>query len=1091
VTERIQLEQAIAALEAQRALIGDAVVDAALTPLRQRLDELKVHAVTEQRKQVTVLFADVSGFTAMGEKLDAEDVRDIMRAYFERCSRAITSYGGVVEKFIGDAVMAVFGVPSAQESDPENAVRAALAMRQALDELNIDIERQHGFRLGIRTGITTGPVVVSFMTERAAESFAAVGDTVNLASRLEHAAPTGGILISHDTYRHVHSLFDMQPQPPLSVKGKQEPVRVYLVQNARPRTFRFAGRGIEGITTPMIGRAAELQRLQEALHTTQTTRTTDLITISGAAGLGKSRLIAEFTTWIEQTQQTALVFKGRADQRTSYAPYALVRDLFLFYCDIRDGDSGALAGQKLQNGVVQALGDAGAELTPLIGHLIGLDVPSHTLSTAVSAKQMRDHALDAATRFFNAVAQTRPTVLTLEDLHWADQDSLTAIERLADRAAPLLVLCTTRPSLFEERATWGATLAHTRLDLQPLTSQESHQLMAEMLRKAPVIPTELYDLVATRAEGNPFYLEELLKMFIEDGVIVANSEQWLVETGRLAEAHVPPTLTGILQARLDGLPATERDALQRAAVVGRIFWDGVVGALVSDETSEPTARRPLEALAEKGLIVRRETSAFSGCREYAFGHALLHEVTYARILKRQRRDDHAQVAAWLIAQSNERVDEYAGQIGEHFERAGEGRLAADWYRQATRQAQRAYAPETAIAYYRRILDALPEDTNLARTLRRVEAYEGLSETLLLQERFAEAETALVAMRNAAEGAHDEVAQARAWYGLAEIHERRGDYRTALDSAGQAEELARTADARRELAVALQLRGWCLFKLGALREALALGEQALLVSTELDAFREMARSMNLLAAAHTSLEQYQQAAYYMQSALVWHRQLSDQVRVCGTLTNLGDNAHARGEYQAAATYYQEALELAREIKQQQMELTACGALGCAQISMGDDQAGADNIQRALAQIDPADAQARRFTCYLAEARLAQGQIGEALTLLIPLLETSSSAAEAPTRGLAWRVFGALISSLATRPDAEIAQLFIPPQLQNYVAHPAACFTESIELFRAAGLEGERARSIRAWAVYERRHGDQAYAAALQQQAQDIFAQLGVK
>jgi tetratricopeptide (TPR) repeat protein len=250
-------------------------------------------------------------------------------------------------------------------------------------------------------------------------------------------------------------------------------------------------------------------------------------------------------------------------------------------------------------------------------------------------------------------------------------------------------------------------------------------------------------------------------------------------------------------------------------------------------------------------------------------------------------------------------------------------------------------------------------------------------------------------------------------------------------------------------------------------------------------------MNLLAAAHTSLEQYQQAAYYMQSALVWHRQLSDQVRVCGTLTNLGDNAHARGEYQAAVTYYQEALELAREIKQQQMELIACGALGCTQISMGDDQAGADNIQRALAQIDPADAQARRFTCYLAEARLAQGQIGEALTLLIPLLETSSSAAEAPTRGLAWRGFGVLISSLATRPDAEIAQLFIPPQLQNYVAHPAACFTESIELFRAAGLEGERARSIRAWAVYERRHGDQAYAAALQQQAQDIFAQLGVK
>jgi class 3 adenylate cyclase len=260
MSEREDIEQTIAAIEARRAVLGDALTDAATAPLRRQLA-----ALDEARKQVTVLFADMAGFTATAETMDPEDVRDVIRAYFGRLSAAITRQGGWIEKFIGDAVMSVFGIPTAQESDPERAVRAALDMQQGLAELNEQLQRERGFRLGMRIGVNTGPVVVSHLGGRQGEDFAVVGDTVNMASRLEHAAPIGGILISHATYRHVRGLFDVQPQPPLSVKGKADPVQVYVVSGVRPRGFQTLGRGVQGVETPLIGRDADLGQLQDAL----------------------------------------------------------------------------------------------------------------------------------------------------------------------------------------------------------------------------------------------------------------------------------------------------------------------------------------------------------------------------------------------------------------------------------------------------------------------------------------------------------------------------------------------------------------------------------------------------------------------------------------------------------------------------------------------------------------------------------------------------------------------------------------------------------------------------------------------------------
>lgn len=945
---REDIEQTIAAIEARRAVLGDALTDAALAPLRQHLA-----TVDEQRKQVTVLFADMVGFTATAQTMDPEDVRDIIRAYFGRISEAITRHGGWIEKFIGDAVMSIFGIPAARERDPEYAVRAALDMHAALEELNEELQRTRGIRLGMRIGINTGPVVVTHLGGRPGEDFAAVGDAINLASRLEHAAPTGGVLIAYATYRHIRSVFDVQPLPPLSVKGKPEPIEVYLVRGARPRTFETVGRGVQGVQTPLVGREADLARLGEALEAVRSERAVRVITVVGDAGVGKSRLLEEFLDRIDLSTGGVWLFRGRAGQEPGRRPYALIRDLLAFRFQIHDSDRAAEARQKLEAGIGSFMGVAGIERAPFIGHLIGFDFSAspHLHGILDNARQLRDRAFHYLAQLFEAATDDHPALICLEDIHWADDSSLDAIEYLARACAqlPLLIVALARPVLFERRAVWGQGLpGHELLALRPLVEGESRQLVAELLRRTIDAPQALVDLVVGRAEGNPFYVEELIKMLIEDGVIVTGAGEWRVEPARLASARVPPTLTGVLQARLDALSPDERAVLQRASVVGRVFWDAAVDRLSADgrgardaarRQSDPRATRDmasimrtlrsLETLLEKGLILRRAVSSFDGAQEYSFKHALLHQVTYDSVLRRPRRQYHTQAGEWLIERSGERVGEYAGLIGEHFELAGEPERAADWYARAGRQAQAIYASELAIGSFQKVLALLPEGREVAPAMRRAAAYEGLGEMLLWQGRYNEAAEEYAAMRVAAETAGDAVAQARAWYGLAEVRERQGDFHAALESAAQVERIARVIGAQTELAMALLLEGWCAFQIGDTAAALALGEQVLLLATEYDATREMARALNLLGVIHKALGQHAQAIQSMSGALELHRDLGDRMRVGGTLNNLGMTAEARGDGAAAAAYYGEALAIAREIKDRELEILSLQNLAALQ------------------------------------------------------------------------------------------------------------------------------------------------------------------
>jgi ABC-type oligopeptide transport system substrate-binding subunit/catechol 2,3-dioxygenase-like lactoylglutathione lyase family enzyme len=525
----------------------------------------------------------------------------------------------------------------------------------------------------------------------------------------------------------VRGVFDVQAQEPLLVKGKAEAIQTYVVQQAKPRAFRLGTRGVEGIETPMVGREAELKRLQDALYDVIEDSEHQVITITGEAGVGKSRLLYEFDSWIELLPETVRYFKGRARQEMQNLPYALLRDLFAFRFQIQDSDSAEMVRDKMVAGVSEVLGeDEQREMKAhLMGYFVGYDFSDspHLRTLREDPQALHQQALTYMEQFLVASCHLNPTVVFLEDLQWADDSSLNVVNHLAE-ALPqhrLLIVAAARPALFDRRPHWGeGQTFHTRLELEALSRRDGRRLVSEILQKVEQTPDRLRDLIVTAAEGNPFFIEELIKMLIEDGVIIKREEAWRFEPTRLVEVRVPNSLTGVLQARLDRLPLAERTILQQASVVGRLFWDRAVAHIAgaAGEAAEMDGIvNSLSALREREMVFQRETSAFARAREYIFTHALLREATYASVLKKVRQVYHGLVADWLIQESGERVTEVTGMIADHLEAAGRSAQAVDYLLQAGDQARLLYAHGEAAAYYQRALELLRERHEAERAAR--------------------------------------------------------------------------------------------------------------------------------------------------------------------------------------------------------------------------------------------------------------------------------------------------------------------------------------------------------------------------------------
>ncbi|HWW76188.1 MAG TPA: protein kinase, partial [Pyrinomonadaceae bacterium] len=525
---------------------------------------------TEQRRQLTVLYADLAGLGALAEGLDAEDVGELLNDLWPLLDGVVEEYGGTVDKHVGETLVALWGARGAREDDPERAVRAALRMQAAASEFVAaqmpnsvpPPSAEAGGRPNgagraprlMRVGVSTGLVLLGEVG--ATGELTVTGEPVRLASRLQQEASVGGVLIAHDTYRHVRGVFDVDAACAIVTSGRSEPVQFYGVRSAKKRAFRVQTRGVEGVETRMIGRKAELRRLTDALEQVVEEKELQVVTLIADAGLGKSRLLYEFSNWVELLPDLWYVFNGRAGESAQGLPYALVRDVFAFRFEIQDSDPPQVAREKLERGMLSMCkGVSEAEVlmrAHFIGQLIGFDYSQspHVSGIRDDARQVRDRAFRYAARFFSDISRDYPVLIYFDDIHWADDGSLDFIDYLALNCAndPLMILCLARPALLERRAAWGeGREGHARLHLHPLTKKETRQLVEEILKQAHGVPTELRELVVTGAEGNPFYVEELIKMLIDQKVIVPRADVWRVDTSRLGQVKVPPTLTGVLQ----------------------------------------------------------------------------------------------------------------------------------------------------------------------------------------------------------------------------------------------------------------------------------------------------------------------------------------------------------------------------------------------------------------------------------------------------------------------------------------------------------------------------------------------------------------
>jgi class 3 adenylate cyclase/tetratricopeptide (TPR) repeat protein len=787
-----------------------------------------VPARRETRKTVTVVFSDVTGSTALGERLDPESLRRIMGRYFDEMKAVVEAHGGTVEKFIGDAVMAVFGIPIVHEDDALRAVRAAAEMRDRLASLNEELERDWGVRIEVRTGVNTGQVVAG---DGSGSQRFATGDAVNVAKRFEEAAPPGEILLGETTWKLVRDAVEVEALEGLSLKGKGEPVSAYRLSAIEPEAAGRARR----LDSPMVGRDRESSLLGHAYERAAGERSCHLFTVLGAAGVGKSRLIAEFVGGLGES---TTVVRGRClpygEGITFWPVLEIVRRLH---------------GEDLGSIATSLAGDENAELiAERVAGAVGLSGPAGS----------SEETFWAVRKLLEAHARERPLVIVFDDVQWGEPTFLDLVEHIADlsRDAPILLVCLARPDLLDARPGWsGGKFNATSVLLEPLGEQDSAELIANLLGRAELEP-EVRTRVAEAAEGNPLFVEEMLGMLIDDGLLERQNGHWLA-SGDLASLAVPPTIQALLSARLDRLEPSERAVVERASIEGKVFHRGAVAELAPSDVRNDVAGH-LQSLVRKELL-RPDQSAFVGDDAFRFRHLLIRDAAYEAMPKELRAELHERFASWLERVAGDRVLEYEEILGFHLEQAYRYRLelappddaardvgarAAERLGSAGERAFARSALSAAVSLLGRALDLLPSES------RRPKMLSDLGLALSERGEFARAKSALSDAAAAAEAQNEQA--------LAAIATMRSNWVRLIAGSGlmaetkaHVEETARTLDALGDengLAEAYSLLGTLLTWSGSCADAALALERSATLARQVGNTKVASRSLSWLLVA---------------------------------------------------------------------------------------------------------------------------------------------------------------------------------------------------------------------------------------------------
>src|SRR5918994_875292 len=671
-------------------------------------NQLEAHVRVEgERKYVTVLFADVVDSTGLGERLDPEQVAEIMNGAFAFLNASVKKYDGTIARLLGDAILAFFGAPVAHEDDAERAVRAGLEIQEAARGYAEAVRRNYGVEFAIRVGINTGLAVLAAVGDEIRTEYTAMGDTTNVAARLQSAADPGTVLISADTYHLVKQLFELRPRGGAMVKGKSAPIVTYEVLS--PKAVPGKVRGLEGLSSPLVGRSGELElvegKLEEVLEGSGS-----FVAVIGEAGLGKSRLLAEVSQSAKSGAQVAWL-EGRAlsyEQAVTYYPW---RQVIRGAIGAKDGDSPEAVRERLHGDpacVAMAEGD------PQYLEVI-LSVESDSTLEAVAALEgdsLVEHIAAAMRSYLRARAGLMPTVIVLDDLHWADTaslDLLLGVSSLVEEM-PLLIICLLRPD--KDAPSWSVIeRARNQLDahyaevvLEPLDVAHSKELLGNLLYIED-LPESVRQLILDKAEGNPFFVEEVIRTLIDSEYIVQENSHCRA-TREIVNVSIPDTLTGVLSARIDRLPESTKHVAQTAAVLGRIFAHR---ALTTVCEAAPPPERIEDVEPHLGVLTYEELvreRAHDPELEYIFKHALTQEAAYEALLLRRRKELHHLAGEVLERLYPEQRGELASALAYHFRLGEKWQRAADYAMQAGAKAVKVYAMSEALAYYDNAYDAL-------------------------------------------------------------------------------------------------------------------------------------------------------------------------------------------------------------------------------------------------------------------------------------------------------------------------------------------------------------------------------------------------
>lgn len=907
----------------------------------------------KEQRTVTIVFCDICGFTAMSEKLDAEDVSNIIQPLFEQISAVIHKYEGIIEKFIGDAIMALFGVPHSHEDDPERALLASLEIREIVQAYRENIKVEYDVSMNMRIGVNTGDVVAGSVGKEGPRGQTVMGDAINTAARVEQNARPGNILVTEAVYQLTQDNFDFEPREDIVAKGKAEPLKVYEVVAFKKHQQRSRGFAYK---VPFVGRQEELKALKN-LSTPE--KKAVFIGVRGDAGQGKSRLLKEWLKDVQKEKNNVLI-KGGSTSYSRRFSFFLLQNLLKNIMSIPERTPRDEALNIIENSLKALKLEKSEQISRALEYVLYPDTPPDTLQY-LPAERLKTYTFQALVHFFVAIAQSQRLLLILEDIHWADPMSLEWVnffhQWIQEQGEhEVIVAATWRQEMPSEQEAQISTLPwNTVVDLQPLSSLEAITLINAVLqeKQAPADLGELYAMLIERSECNPYYIEEVLKALLQTQSLVHTAQGWQL-THAVKKLPWPSSLKNLTVSHFDRLPATEREVLQMAAVIGMQFSAEMIAELL--DIDHQSLKHLLGSLVQRGYLWGEPQQEI-----YGFKKSLVSDVIYSSLLKKHKRQLHESIGLYI---EENLFPEQAGEVIEplamHFSKTHEHLKALRYLYLAGQKSARMYANQQALDYYHQMLEilstedlasdkmvALDIQSNDWRTLKQVFlcVAEAKIEIFWLTGEYDKAlelsEQALASL-----DAFSTLHQSRIYLYRGKIYEKRSQWEQALEELAKGKACLERHPNGVEMARLLNAEGWVLYRKKDYKLAKEAAESALVLLKDRPNLEEIAYAHNILGVVNYQKNQWEDALASYEKSLAYQEKTHDEWGMANSLSNMGSVFVMTNQWLKARDHFVKSLEIRERLGDVAGVATSCNNLGHIYQQTGENTQALEVIQKAL-------------------------------------------------------------------------------------------------------------------------------------------------